>query len=84
MTEQCSNNMVNHIPHAPDGSEASKEVSGGILPVGQSHSHKRSRPANDLQEAICHQPAPEEASQPTTSQAAERVTRVQNVTTPQT
>lgn len=73
--------IINLFP-APDGSQASKEVSGGVLPISQSHSHKRSRPANDLQEAICHQPAPEEASPPTTSQTAERVTRGQHVTIP--
>lgn len=61
---------VNDLFPAPDGSEASKEVSGGVLPISQSNSHKRSRPANDLQEAICHQPAPEKASPPTTSQTA--------------
>lgn len=65
---QCQNNAavafvrLNHLFPAPDGSNASKEVCGGVLPISQSHSHKRSRQANDLQEAICHQPAPEEAS----------------------
>ena len=72
--------MINNLFPAPDGSWASKEVSGGVLPISQSHSHKRSRPANDLQQAICHQPAPEEASQATTSQTAERVTHGQHVT----
>lgn len=74
VNEQCSSNTVNHIPPAPDGSPTSKEVSEGILPIGQSRSHKRSRPANDLQAAICHQPAPVETRQPASSQTAERVT----------
>lgn len=53
------------------------EVPEGILPISQSCSHKKSRPANDLQQAICHQPAPVEVGEPATSQAAERVTRGQ-------
>lgn len=58
----CESQSKSSFPPSPDGSDASKEVFGGVLPVSQSHSHKRSRQANDLQEAICHQPAPEEAS----------------------
>lgn len=46
---------------APDGSCTSKEVFGGVLPISQSHTHKRSRQANDPHAAICHHPAPEEA-----------------------
>lgn len=67
--------MLNHTPPAPDGRRTSKEVPEGVLPIGQSRPHKRSRPANDLQEAICCQPAPVEARQPATGRSTERVTR---------
>lgn len=49
------------ILSAPDGGCTSKEVFGGVLPISQSHTHKRSRQANDPHAAICHRAAPEEA-----------------------
>ena len=72
------------LPRAPDGSCTSNEVFGGVLPISQSHSHNRSRPANDPHAAICRHPAAEEAGEAAPGQPAEPVMQGQRAPAPQT